>query len=134
MGISLDAYVESYDTSASMPFLEVDDLVRRLPRWAICSNKHVSSGRAELMRLGWGPDVALFGDVFDGPKRLEPVMDALGLTAEEVVFVGDTDHDRRCAIDAGVQFVLAGWNPRALAEPGDVVLTSPLELLGRLGF
>lgn|GEM_PF-6337387 len=43
---------------------------------------------------------ALFAGAFGGPKRLEPVLDALQLEPGEVVFVGDTDHDRRCAAAA----------------------------------
>jgi 8-oxo-dGTP diphosphatase len=63
----------------------------------VCSNKHPSGGRAELARLGWAPELALFSDAFAGPKELAPVLDHLGLRADEVVFVGDTDHDRVCA-------------------------------------
>lgn len=129
LGISLDDYVDAYDTGAAEPFEGVIDLVGSIPRWAICSNKHVSSGTAELRRLAWEPDVVMFGDVFNGPKRLEPVLDALGLRAQDAVFLGDTDHDRQCARDAGVEFVLAGWNPRARSMPGDIVLASPLQLL-----
>ena len=50
---------------------------------------------------GWEPEVALFSDAFDGPKRLEPVLDALGLDAATIVFVGDTAHDRACAAEVG---------------------------------
>ena len=105
----------------------------RLGRWAVCSNKHPRSGRAELARLGWEPEVALFADAFDGPKQLAPVLDALGTTAAEVVFVGDTAHDRGCARDVGATFALAGWNPRARPQAGDVVLARPAELLDLLG-
>jgi HAD superfamily hydrolase (TIGR01549 family) len=129
LGISLDDYVTAYDTETAEPFAGVIELVEAIPRWAICSNKHVSSGTAELQRLHWKPEVAMFGDVFNGPKRLQPVLDAMGLDAADAVFLGDTDHDRRCARDAGVDFILAGWNPRARAMPGDVVLTSPMQLL-----
>ncbi|MEA3076919.1 MAG: hypothetical protein QOF60_1827 [Actinomycetota bacterium] len=48
---------------------------------------------------------------------------------DEVVFVGDTDYDRRCALDAGVRFALAAWNPRAVAVEGDIVLAEPADLL-----
>ena len=129
LGISLEDYVTAYDTEAAAPFPGVIELVEAIPRWAICSNKHVSSGTAELHRLNWEPEVAMFADVFNGPKRLQPVLDALSLGPADAVFLGDTDHDRRCASDAGVDFILAGWNPRARAMPGDIVLTSPLQLL-----
>lgn len=125
LGIAVDDYVAAYDTGAARPFPGVDELVGGLERWAVCSNKHPASGRAELERLGWRPEVALFADAFDGPKRLGPVLHALGAGAGQVAFVGDTSHDRRSAADAGVPFGLAAWNPRASAEPGDAVLATP---------
>jgi phosphoglycolate phosphatase-like HAD superfamily hydrolase len=100
----------------------------------VCSNKQRTSGRAELDRLGWTPTLALFSDDFDGaPKVLAPLLAALDLPPADAVYVGDTDHDRRCAAEAGVAFLFAGWNPRAVPEPGDVVLGSPAELLAHLG-
>ena len=70
--------------------------------------------------------LALFSDDFGGrPKVLDPVLAALELAPTDALFVGDTDHDRTCARQAGVEFVLAGWNRRAIAEPGDLVLSDP---------
>lgn len=135
LGISVSDYLDHYDAEAVAPFAGVPEVVARLGRWAVCSNKVAVHGTAELARLGWHPEVARFADDFDGPKALGPVLDALGLEATEVVYVGDTDHDRRCARAVGAPFVLAGWNPRATARPGDVVLGQPgelLELLDRL--
>ena len=129
LGISVEEYLSVYDPSMAAPFPGVSELVNQLSRWAVCSNKHPDSGAAELARFGWSPEVAFFADSFNGPKRLEPVLDALGLPSSDVVFLGDTAHDRLCAKNAGVTFVLAGWNPRAQAEPTDVVLSNPLELL-----
>jgi len=133
-GIALDQFVAAYDTTIVQPFPGVAQLVHQLERWAVCSNKHQDSGRAELARLGWRPEVALFTDAFDGPKSLGPVLEAMGVDASEVVFLGDTAHDRACAKEAGAMFALASWNPRAEAATGDVVLERPeqlLELLGR---
>jgi phosphoglycolate phosphatase-like HAD superfamily hydrolase len=132
LGVSVEEYVARYDTEAVQPFPGVDDVVARLPRWAVCSNKHPVSGRAELARLGWEPEVALFTDAFAGPKALGPVLDALGVAAAEVVFVGDTAHDRACAHAEGAAFALAAWNPRARSAPGDLVLEEPADLLGLL--
>ena len=129
LGISVEEYLSVYDPSTAVPFPGVSELVNQLSRWAVCSNKHPDSGAAELARFGWSPEVAFFADSFNGPKRLEPVLDALGLPSRDVVFLGDTAHDRLCAKNAGVTFVLAGWNPRAQAETTDVVLANPLELL-----
>ena len=86
-----------------------------------------------LARLGWEPEVALFADAFGGAgKSLAPVLDHLGLDAAQVVYVGDTDHDRRCAAAVGCRFVWAGWNPRARPVPGDEVLRRPGDLVGVL--
>ena len=136
LGLALADYVGLYDVSAAQPFPGVASMVASLGRWAVCSNKVGSCGVAELSRLGWAPDVALFAESFGGgPKRLAPVLSALGVTdPATVLFVGDTAHDRVCAAEAGTGFALAAWNPRAsaLAEPGDVVLTDPAEVLGLL--
>lgn len=132
LDISLDAYLAAYDTSAAQPFPGVEALVSNLGRWAVCSNKHPDSGRAELARLGWEPDVALFADAFNGPKRLEPVLEALGCTPAEVLFVGDTAHDLACATQADVWFAWAGWNPRTNPAGRAPVLTHPGEVLGLL--
>jgi phosphoglycolate phosphatase-like HAD superfamily hydrolase len=133
LGVQVDDYLARYDDAAAMPFDGVEDLVARLDRWAVCSNKQPRSGRAELTRLGWKPEVALFADAFDGPKQLGPVLEALDATADDVVFVGDTDHDRRCAEAIGCQFALATWNPRARAAASDIVLRAPNDVLRLLG-
>jgi HAD superfamily hydrolase (TIGR01549 family) len=133
LGIEVDEYLEAYDDQAAQPFPGVAELVAGLDRWAVCSNKQSRSGRAELARLGWEPDVAMFSDAFAGTKRLEPVLAALGVDAGEIVFVGDTAHDRQCARSVEARFVLAGWNRRAVAEEGDVVLDHPAGLPGLLG-
>jgi phosphoglycolate phosphatase-like HAD superfamily hydrolase len=133
LGLDLDDYVSRYDATVAQPFAGVDDLVGGLDRWAVCSNKVRRCGMAELDRLGWAPAVALFAEDFDsGPKRVEPVLDALGVDdPSTVVFVGDTAHDRAAAADAGTGFALAAWNPRAaaIAVPWDLVLERPEDLM-----
>jgi HAD superfamily hydrolase (TIGR01549 family) len=133
LGIDLAAYVARYDTTAALPFPGVTELIATLGRWGVCSNKHPDSGRAELERLGWRPDVALFTDAFDGPKQLGPVLDLLGLAPNEALFIGDTAHDRRCAADAGVRFAIAAWNARAEPAEGDIVVRSPGDVRAHLG-
>ena len=135
LGVSLDAYVDRYDEKAVQPFDGVDSVVRRLGRWSVCSNKHPRSGTAELARLGWEPEVALFADHFDwAHKGLGPVLDAMGLRADEIVMVGDSDGDVRCAEEVGCRFVWAGWNRRVASRvPEGVVLAQPSELLDLYG-
>jgi HAD superfamily hydrolase (TIGR01549 family) len=132
LGIEVDAYLDAYDESLAQPFAGADALVARLDRWAVCSNKHARTGRGELARLGWNPDLALFSDAFAGPKRLGPVLEGMGLVPEQIVFVGDTAHDRACAVEVGARFALAGWNPRVKPEAGDLVLGRPADLLDLL--
>jgi len=129
LGIAVTDYLHHYDVNLAMPYSGVDEVVARLDRWAVCSNKEAGSGRAELARLGWEPDVAMFADDFGGPKHLAPVLAALDLRAEEIVFIGDTPHDRVCAATIGCRFALAGWNPRASAVAGDLVLRRPIDVL-----
>jgi hypothetical protein len=74
LGIDLAAYLDAYDTSLAQPFPGVVDLVASLDTWAVCSNKVGAKAAAELDRLGWRPDVALFTEAFGGPKRLQPVL------------------------------------------------------------
>ncbi len=134
-GVTVEAYLEHYDAEAALPFDGVPELIAGLDRWGLASNKERTSGRRELARLGWAPEVARFSDDFDGQeKQLAPLLDALGLGADDVVFVGDTTHDRACAALVGARFALAGWNPRALAAAvdGDHVLARPVDLLALL--
>jgi HAD superfamily hydrolase (TIGR01549 family) len=131
LGISMDAYVDAYDVGSVLPFPGVPEVVPKLGRWALCSNKHPLSGRAELERLGWEPELAVFADHFDWRhKTLVPVLDAMGLRAADVVMVGDSAGDVHCAHEVGCRFVWAGWNPRvAAAAPEGTVLQRPQELL-----
>ena len=131
LGLRLDDYLGLYDVEAAEPYPGVADVVDGLRHWAVCSNKVRAAGTAELARLGWHPDVARFAEDFDGePKRLAPVLHALGSPdPSTVLFVGDTGHDRACARDTGVAFALAGWNPRAVADEGDIVLRAPDDVL-----
>jgi len=132
LGISLDEYIVHYDPAMAHPFPGIDDMLRELGRWTICSNKHVESGYAELERLGWNPTLSTFSDAFTGAKDLRPTLDALDLEPADVIFVGDTAHDRDCAHQAGVTFVLAGWNSRVVSAPGDVVASHPSDVLSLL--
>jgi HAD superfamily hydrolase (TIGR01549 family) len=135
LGIALDRYVELYDESAVQPYPGVAAVMSRLGRWALCSNKHPRSGLAELERLGWRPEVALFADHFGwAHKSIAPVLEFMDLDPTEVVMVGDSDGDVRCAEEVGCRFAWAGWNERvAASRPEGTVLSQPSELVGLLG-
>lgn len=132
VGITVEQYLAAYDAGFADPFPGVTEMLDELPRWAVCSNKLGDYARQELDRLGWKPEVAVFAESFEGPKRLGPVLDELRLEPADVVFVGDSEHDRACAREAGARFALAGWNRRVIAERDDLVLETPGDLLGVL--
>lgn len=130
VGITVADYIAAYDPSLVRPFPGAAELLDGLSRWAVCSNKLRAAGTLELGLLGWQPEHVMFAEDFNGqPKHLDVLLNDLNLDAPDVVFVGDTQHDRACAAAAGVTFVLAGWNPRAESRPGDVTLSHPMELL-----
>ena len=129
-GISVEDYLSAYDTSAVRPYPGIEDMLEALTtRWAVCSNKHGGVGPLELAGLGWRPEVALFADAFDGPKSLPPVLAALGLGAEAILFVGDTAHDHAVAVEVGCRFAWAGWNPRVGRQPDDLVAATPADIV-----
>lgn len=132
LGIALDDYIAAYDPSDVEPFEGVVAMLSALERWAIASHKDRSTGRDELAARGWNPEVALFAQDFGGAKRLDLVVARLGLGCDDVVFVGDTAHDRHAASLAGVRYVVAGWNLRADRRIGDAVATHPREVLDLL--
>lgn len=129
-GVTVEDYLAHYDPTAAKPFPGVDELLARLDAWGLCSNKHPDSGAAELERLGWEPTAAVFA--LGEPKSLVPVLAELEVAGSEVVYVGDTDHDRECARAVGARFVLAAWNPRATPKDGDLVAATPAEVLDLL--
>jgi phosphoglycolate phosphatase-like HAD superfamily hydrolase len=130
LGVTVEDYLAHYDPAASNPFPGIDDLLAGLPRWGLCSNKHPDSGTSELARLGWHPTAAAFA--LGAPKSLLPVLTDLGVRGADVLYVGDTDHDRECAVEVGATFAIAGWNRRARPSPGDVVLEAPADVLDLL--
>ncbi|MEL7209253.1 MAG: HAD family hydrolase [Actinomycetota bacterium] len=131
VGLTVQQYLAEYDPDAARPYDGVEDVLARLDVWAVCSNKHPTSGHHELDRLGWRPAAVWFNDGTT-PKRLAPVLADLGVPPERVLFVGDTGHDRAAAVDAGCDFAVAGWNPRATVTAGDRVLGRPADVLDAL--
>ncbi len=132
LGIPLDDYVAAYDPDDVAPFDGVAELLGALDRWAIASHKDRAMARDELTALGWEPEVAYFAQDFEGPKELEVVLGALGLGCDDVVFVGDTSHDRDAAVRASVRYIVAGWNLRADRRDGDLVAARPGDILSLL--
>jgi phosphoglycolate phosphatase-like HAD superfamily hydrolase len=130
LGVDLDTYIDAYDPALARPFPGVLELLARLDRLAVCSNKAGRSARADLARWGWKPPVGLFTEDFGGlQKQLGPMLAALGLGPADVVFVGDSGHDRAAAAEVGCPFAVAGWNHRTEGLDGDLRLDRPADLL-----
>jgi HAD superfamily hydrolase (TIGR01549 family) len=136
LGISMEEYIDAYDTESVPPFDGVAEMLARIPRWAILSNKHPAPARRELERLGWEPELVMCADTFDWQhKALEPMLDALGVGADRVALVGDSDGDLQCALAVGCRFLWAGWNERVRARrPEGEVAATPADVLSLLGF
>ena len=133
-GVTVAAYLEHYDIAGRPPFPGVVELLVQPRSVGPGVEQGAASGRRELERLGWTPEVALFSDDFGGAREAaRPAARQLDLTADEVVFVGDTAHDRACAAAVGARFALAGWNPCAgRRRTGRLVLLAPSDLLDLL--
>src|SRR5262245_47006598 len=52
LDISYDAYLDAYDESLTVAYPGVEELIEKLDRWAVCSNKVGQSAEAEIARLG----------------------------------------------------------------------------------
>jgi HAD superfamily hydrolase (TIGR01549 family) len=135
LGISMQEYVEAYDDQVVQPFPGVPEMLAELDRWAVLSNKHPDSAVAEIARLGWEPELLMCADAFGwAHKSLVPMLDVLGLGASEVVMVGDSEGDLRCATEIGCRFIWAGWNERVnQRSPDGEVVARPGDLPSALG-
>jgi HAD superfamily hydrolase (TIGR01549 family) len=131
--IPVQDYIAAYEPSDVQPFPRVEELLAATPRWAVASHKDRDTGLAELKALGWQPECAFFTQDFGGAKRLDLVLDTLELAFGDVIFVGDTAHDRRAAHAAKVPFVAAAWNPRCDIAEGDLVAATPADVLRIVG-
>ena len=97
----------------------VDELRERGVKVAIVSNKP----DATTTKLGemFFPGLPAFGQRDDTPKKPAPemvwkAMETLGVTAEEAVYVGDSEVDVATARNAGLPLVAVSWGFRTVAE------------------
>ena len=135
LGVSTDDYVARYDADAAPSRSPASSTCSTGSTVGRCARTSTPPRAVRTWRgWGWSPEVALFTDAFGGrQKRLGPVLEALGLGPAEVVYVGDSAHDRMAAAEAGCPFLVAGWNPRTDGLEGDAVLATPADLLAFLG-
>ena len=97
----------------------VEELAQKGVKVAIVSNKP----DATTKKLGemFFPGLPAFGQRDDTPKKPAPemvwkAMETLGVTAEEAVYVGDSEVDVATARNAGLPLVAVSWGFRTVAE------------------
>lgn len=78
-------------------------------KWALLTLNARSTALASLEKLGLKPDLIIAKEDVKAPKP-DPdgalqILRRLNWTAEETVFIGDSDRDEGCAKSAGIQFI-----------------------------
>ena len=145
-----DTYVGFYrDADARMAHLypEIEGILRALKaggyRLAVFSDKRTSFGMSELDRTNIGHllDFTLF--LSEGrpykpdPLGLREVMDALDVTGDETLYVGDGRQDVECAYRAGAKSGAALWGAvdreNVLASRPHYSWERAAQILGTLG-
>ena len=113
LGIAPDAYEAVFDPQEVQPYLGIDEFLGTIDQWGICSNRHPLSGNTDVARFGWQPSVVCFADSFDfAPKHIDMVLEGSGWARNEVVYIGDSEHDRAAIAGTDIPLIWAGWNPR----------------------
>lgn len=126
-------------TDKSRPFLGIPELLVEVKNrgilQAITSNKkgalahsvceHFFPGQLDLV-LGTIPLPAK-----PDPAMLLHAMEELGVSPQEVLYIGDTIADRHAAINAGIRMLWADWGYGEKPQ-GQASLKEPLELLEHL--
>ena len=59
-------------------------------------------------------------------------MELSGAEKEEILYIGDSVYDSKCAENAGVDFALAVWGSHTETTPANYYLKNPLDLLSVL--
>jgi len=121
----------------------LEEISRRGLPMAVLSNKPHDSTLAVVSRYFPGIAFAfVFGHRDDAPPKPDPsgaleIADRLGLTPEEVLYVGDTNTDMRTAAAAGMFAAGVLWGFRTAEElrknGASVLIAEPAELLDLLG-
>ena len=149
LGADHDRIVETYTgmyhevvAEKAHLYAGVAETLRRLKEWgfqtAVFSDKRHAFGESELAQTGVGAllDHTLF--LHDGrpykpdPAGLLQVIEALGVSPQETLYVGDSHQDIECARRAGVRSAAALWGSlnreRVLAQIPDHRLESVAEM------
>lgn len=63
------------------------------------------------------------------PESMLRYMELTGASAEEVLYIGDTQYDLQCAKNAGADFALALWGAASRYEGADYYIEQPAAIL-----
>ena len=118
----------------------VDALVEKGVKAAVVSNKPDATTK-KLAEMFF-PGLPAFGQRDDIPKKPAPemvwkAMEELGVTAEEAVYVGDSEVDVATAANAGLPLVAVSWGFRTKeqlrAAGAETIVDTAEELREKLG-
>lgn len=128
-----DVFHRALETAVSQvaPYPGIEDLLTTLRasdlRTAVATNSDARSASIVLRSHGLHElmDTIVTVDLVSGPKpNPESVLlaiERLGVSAEQVLFVGDSRADMMAARSAGVTAVAAGWGHMAHTIPEDLI-------------
>lgn len=142
------AIYEKCLTGKTKPYDGILDMLTALRargvRLAVCTNKHISAAEALIQKyFPAGLLDAVEGDRPGVPRKPDPahvriLLEKLGVTPEETVYLGDSGVDMQTAKNAGVLPVGVLWGFREkdelLKNGAKVLLLHPSELLGKVDF
>lgn len=140
------AYYETHTQVTSRPYDGVPEMLRALEerglRLAVFSNKPDADTKNVVAH--YFPDIrwtVVRGQVEGVPVKPDPAgalatAQGMGVAPEEILYLGDTATDMRCAVNAGMYPVGALWGFRTreeLQESGAAVIVShPMDILAAL--
>ncbi len=115
MGITyhqeLLAYYEKHIADVSALFPGMNEVIERLDKWGIVTNKPEYLTHPLLEQLGLTPDVVVCGDTLSenkpSPLPIQHAMKQLGL--EHTIMIGDDEVDYLSAKHTGIPSILVGW-------------------------
>ena len=77
-------------------------------------------------------DTVICSDDVENPKPapdpLVKYMEMTGSSRQDIVYIGDTQHDMDCACNAGIDHILAVWGTHDKGVPADYLPETPSEL------
>ena len=77
-------------------------------------------------------DTIICSDDVESPKPapdpLIKYMEITGVSRQDIVYIGDTQHDMNCACNAGIDHILAVWGTHNKGVTADYLPETPSEL------